>query len=257
MQLIVKLLGRFGVWREGELIEHWPRQKTQELLKVLVSERGRNFSQDQLIEAFFPDLNPTRALNNLQKRVSELRRVLEPNLTKGTDSQFIRQAGSREQGYYFNKEAPCQLDTEEFQKQIEAAQAAEQAERWTQVTEHYQRAVELYRGDFLVDALYEEWTIAPRERWKEKYLLALMHLAEAHARLGQLSNAIECCEKVLEKESWNEHVIRQKMLYLYHAGNQTKALDAFKTCVEALQKQLGVEPTLETCQLQEQILKHT
>ncbi|MBI3460793.1 tetratricopeptide repeat protein, partial [Candidatus Acetothermia bacterium] len=93
-------------------------------------------------------------------------------------------------------------------------------------------------------------------RWKEKYLSALMHLAEAHARLGHLSSAIECCEKVLEKEAWNENVIRQKMLYLYHMGNQPKALDTFKTCVEALKKHLGVEPTSETRQLYEQILKH-
>ncbi|MBI3660493.1 AAA family ATPase [Candidatus Acetothermia bacterium] len=247
MQLVIKLLGRFEVW---------PRQKTQELLKLLVSERGRSFSQDQLIEAFFPDLNPARAINNLQKRVSELRRALEPELTKGTDSQFVLQAGSREQGYYFSQEAACQLDTEEFQKHWEAAHAAEQAERWAQALEHYQRAVELYRGEFLLDSLYEEWTIAPRERWKEKYLSALMRLAEAHARLGHLSSAIECCEKVLEKEAWNENVIRQKMLYLYHMGNQPKALDTFKTCIEALKKHLGVEPTVETCQLHEQILKH-
>ena len=31
MQLVIKLLGRFEVWREGKLIENWPRQKTQEL----------------------------------------------------------------------------------------------------------------------------------------------------------------------------------------------------------------------------------
>ncbi|MBI3659152.1 tetratricopeptide repeat protein [Candidatus Acetothermia bacterium] len=100
------------------------------------------------------------------------------------------------------------------------------------------------------------WTIAPRERWKEKYLSALMRLAEAHTRLGHLPSAIECCDKVLEKEPWNENVIRQKMLYLYHMGNQPKALDTFKTCVEALKKHLGVEPTLETLQLHDQILKH-
>ncbi|MBI3661211.1 tetratricopeptide repeat protein [Candidatus Acetothermia bacterium] len=256
MKITLKFLGRFEVCRDGHPIDHWPRQKTQALLELLASERGRCFTPDQLIEMLFLELDPTKAINNVQKRVSELRRMLEPDLTKGTQSQFVLQTKSRMQGYYFSKTVLCSVDIEEFQQHLDAAQLAEQAECWMKAIESYQRAIELYQGDFLSDDLYEEWTITPRERWCEKYLLALAHLAECHAHLGQLPQAIRCCERVLERDPLNESIYRQKMLYHCHAGEYPKAIVTYQVCVEKLSKQLKVEPTRETHQLHEQILKH-
>jgi predicted ATPase/DNA-binding winged helix-turn-helix (wHTH) protein len=255
MRLQVKLFGPFEVWQEGQKIEVWPRQKNQELLKLLLAERGRVFSQDQLIEALFADLDPEKATNNVQKRISELRRVLEPALRRGADSRFIIQAKGRDLGYFFSKDACCETDLSEFERELESAVKAEQAERWAQAIEHYKKAMELYRGEFLSDSLYEEWTIAPRERWREKYVNALTQLAEAHARLGQLSQAIEICEKILQHEPWNERIFRQKMLYLYHSANRAKALETYQSCREMLKKHLGAKPSPETVELHEQILK--
>jgi len=256
MLLQVNLFGHFEVWREGQLIETWPRQKTQALLQLLLSERGRTFSQDQLIEIFFPRRDPQKAINNLQKRVSELRRVLEPNLNRGANSHFILSSGSHEQGYCFNPNAACHIDLEVFDKSIQLAQAASASERWTQAIEHYSQAIALYRDDFLCDSRYEEWTIALRERWREKFLQALTHLAESHARLGQLLSAIECCDQVLKHQPWSEPIYRKKMLYSYHSANRAKALETFKECSAMLEKHLDAAPSPETVVLQEQILKY-
>lgn len=89
--LKVKLFGCFEVWRDGALISPatWKRRKTQTLFKVLVSERGKIFTQDQLIEAIFPDLEPEKAARNLGGRVSELRRMLEPASDQRGTSQYI------------------------------------------------------------------------------------------------------------------------------------------------------------------------
>lgn len=254
--LRVRLFGRFEVWREGALIspQAWGRRKTQSLLKLLLSERGRVFMQDQLIEALFPDLDPDKAIRNLYGRVSRLRHLLEPELERGGDSLFIPKV---KEGYYFSESASCWIDTEEFQKACEAARALEEAGRWTQALTTYQQAIELYRGDYLAEDLYEEWTLIPRERWRALYLESLERLAECQARLGQFHRAIEHCRCIIELEPYNENAYRQLMRYHYHAGEQKKALQAYQACVQALKEHLEVAPERETCELQQQILSHT
>lgn len=253
--LKVKLLGRFEIWRDGALIssETWKRRKTQILFKVLVSERGKIFTQDQLIEAVFPDLEPAKAARNLGGRVSELRRLLEPGLEKRDDSHYLLHPGP--QKYCFSLESPCWVDTEEFEKNIQAAQEAEEAGRWPQALDGYQQATQLYQGDFLGDDLYEEWTLAPRERWHEMYLNALSRLAECHARLRQYAHAIECCQRAIQQQPSRESAYRQKMLYHYYASEQREALETYQACVLALKEHLNSEPTQETRELYEQILK--
>ncbi|MBI3660090.1 winged helix-turn-helix domain-containing protein [Candidatus Acetothermia bacterium] len=251
--LRISMLGRFTV-RLGKMPlppQVWPQRKTHQLLKLLLTERGRFFMQDQLIEALFSEMDLDKAVLSLHGRISELRRLLEPELKKGTDSRFILHV--KLQGYCFSNDASCWLDTEEFQKFFQDAHEAEQAGRWLPALENYQQAVALYQGDFLAEDLYEEWTLGPRERWRELFLRALARLADVHARLRQLDRAIECCEQALVLQPWNEDIARQKMLYHYHAGAQALASQTYQQCVEALKTHLQAEPSHELRAVQEQI----
>lgn len=252
-ELKIKLFGRFEVWRDEVLVhpQAWGRRKTQTLLKVLLSERGRVFTQDQLIEILFPDLEPTKTARNLYGRIGEIRHALEPTLDKSTDSQYVLNAGPG--GYCFSKEVSCWLDTEEFEKQIKAAQASERAGRWPEALDTYRQALDLYQGDFLAEDLYEEWTLSPRQHWRELYLTALSQCAECHARMGEYSQALEQCQKALKTEPGRESVYRQKMLYRSLAGQHGEALKVYSECVKVLQAHLNVKPSPETCALHEQI----
>ncbi|MFQ5796796.1 MAG: BTAD domain-containing putative transcriptional regulator, partial [Candidatus Bipolaricaulia bacterium] len=217
---------------------------------ILLTERGRVFTQDQLIDALFPDLDLDNATRNLHKRISELRRILEPDLNRGADSQFVLRVGG---GYYFSETAPCWMDTEAFHQHAESARELEAAELWSQALEQYRQAVELYRGDYLAEDLYEEWSIAPRERWRELYLTVLGRLAECHARLRNYPRAIEYCQRVIELDPYREAGYRQKMRYHYYAGERSEALNVYETCVKVLKDELDVEPAPETHELYLQI----
>jgi predicted ATPase/DNA-binding SARP family transcriptional activator len=251
--LRIKLLGRFEVWREGALLapEAWPQVKTQVLLKLLISERGKVFTKDQVLEALFPELDPQKASHNLHGRLSELRRMLEPHLKKGTNSKYIQSSGR--QGYFFNKEISCEVDIEAFSQHIERAQVAEGAQRWAEGVESYQKALDLYTGDYLPEDAYEEWTIAPREHWREICLNALLGQAECQARLGQYAQAIEQCKKAVAVKSTLEAAYRQQMLYHYMLGEPGEALRIYQACVKALQEQVNVPPSAATRQLHEEI----
>lgn len=253
LELSIKCFGCFEVWRRGKLIEDWPRAKTKDLLKLLASQRGQVFSLDQLIEALFPDLDPERARKNLYKRISELRRVLEPSLKQGSHSRFILNVG--QQSVSFNPDSLCSIDTEAFQKLLQFAEQAERENHWSEALEGYHQAIALYRGDFLAEDLYEEWTLAPREHWRESHLTALLRAAESCARLGQYARALEHCHRAIELAPGREAAYRQKMTYHALMGESHEAALTYQTCVEKLEQQLGVTPSRETQTLHEQILE--
>ncbi|MBI1743950.1 cyclic nucleotide-binding domain-containing protein [Candidatus Acetothermia bacterium] len=251
--LKIKLFGRFEIWREGVLLspQAWPQRQTQALLKLLASERGKVFTQDQLIEAIFSHLDVRKAKQSLRARLSELRRLLEPRLQSGRDSQFIQSA---REGYFFSKDASCRVDTDEFLAISEMAQISEKDELWSEALHHYQNALALYEGDFLNEDVYEEWTMPLREKWRELYLTALAHTADCHAHLGQYHLAIERCRDLIEKAATRESVYRQKMLYHFLAGERSVAIQVYQNCTQALRESLDVEPSSETRKLQQEIL---
>jgi len=250
--LQIRLLGQFEVSREGEPIpaSAWGRRKTKTLLKVLVTESGRVFSQDQLIELLYGGEDPQKKYGNLRGRISELRRALEPDLRKGSDSRYILRIG---EGYCFSSNAPCWLDTEAFQEAVTDAERAQESGEWRPAVESYERAIQLYRGELLETDRYEEWSLAPRERWQEEYLAVLSQLAQCHAELGNYTKAIDCCKLTLSIEPARESAIRRLMQFYYVAGEDSRALETFEMGSQVLKERLDVEPSSETQALYEQI----
>lgn len=251
--LRVHLLGRFQLWRDGELIssDTWHAEKSKSILKLLFSERGRVYTHEEFISDLFPDLDPDKAALDIRVRVCELRRILEPTLERREHSQFILTTHG---GYYFNPDAHCWIDLEEFAEHCKKAFELERHGRWTHAIRNYEAADQLYQGDYLAEDRYEEWAIAPRERWREAYLIALSHLADCYAHLGHYEMAIGCCRRALCTAPDREDCYRQLMFYHYLEGNQTEALKAFEQCREHLQHSLAQEPSDITQKFYEQIL---
>jgi len=250
--LTVCMLGTFEVVSQGKPVspKTWGRKKTKDLLKILLSERGRSFTVDQLIDLLYPEAEPDKVVKNLRGRVSQLRKALEPALTRGGDSQYVQNVG---QGYRFSAQAPCWLDTDAFVTCLKQAQALVKTDRWDQALALYERAFDLYRGDFLAEDHYEEWTLSFRDQYRQDFLSALEDAARCHAQLGDTTSALACCQRVLAQEAYRESAYRLKMRFCYHAGQQQRALETYAACVHALKDLLGVEPTLETRKLYLQI----
>lgn len=252
--LRVYQFGRFEVWRSQELIsaQAWGRRKNQQLMKILLSRRGQVFSTDQLIDFMFADQEPEAALGNLRGRVGELRRVLEPDMARRTDSRYVLTLAS---GYCFSDQASCWVDTEQFQQELDAARQARKQADWTNAVKYAQAAVALYRGEYLAEDPYEDWLLPLRQQWRERFLEALEGEAEAHLKLGDFSAAAESSRKAIRYEPTRESAHRCLMLTLYFAGQQAEAQKAYEACAQTLQRELSVEPSAETIKLHQQLQK--
>lgn len=245
--LQVKFFASFEVLRNGEPVQNkaWPQRKTQTLLKILLHQRGQVYTQDQLIDMLFPEQDPDSASRNLHKRVSELRRILEPALKRGQESSFVIRMG---QGYGFSQDENCWTDLEDFTREVSKARRRQENGEWKLALESYKQALELYQGDFLDEDRYEEWTLEPRDRWRERYLTTLEGATECHMRQGHYPWAIEAAQTALTQNEYSEALYRQLLVCYWRSGEQSKISQTFQKCLNAL-KELGLEPSTETAKI--------
>ena len=244
-ELEIRLLGRFEVLRNGEPIPEgeWRRRKTKTLLKVLLIDPGRVFTQEQLIDALFEGEALESARENLYGRVSQLRRALEPDLSRGTDSTYVAREG---QGYAFLAGPAVCLDTVEFGRELEGAHGLAERSEWVLAAEAFETAIAWYRGDFLPEDRYEPWAEAPARHLRNRHLDALLALAECYAHLGRLRQAIAHCQRLLAIEPHREAAIRKLMEYQSQAGQRSEALETYREAVRVLRDYLDVDPSGET-----------
>ncbi|UCF10372.1 MAG: tetratricopeptide repeat protein [Candidatus Bipolaricaulota bacterium] len=243
--LEIRLLGRFDVLRSGESIPEnaWDRPKTKTLLKILLTRPGMVFMHDSLIEELFPGDDPERARANLYSRVSQLRRTLEPDLARGSESHYVLRRG---QGYCFEAGPSCWVDTVEFRRKLMSATDLVERREWADAVEALEEAVGIFRGEFLPEDRYEVWAEGTAQELRECHLDALLTLAECCAQMGRLRQAISHCQRILAIEPHREDAVCRLMEYQDQAGQRAEALKTYEEVERVLKDYLGVEPSSET-----------
>ena len=74
-----------GVFCHGGCAAEWRSRKARQLLKMLVSQRGRPLHREQAIEALWPDADDGNLSNRLAVALSTLRSVLDPVKSREAD----------------------------------------------------------------------------------------------------------------------------------------------------------------------------
>jgi predicted ATPase/DNA-binding SARP family transcriptional activator len=244
--LHIQTLGPFKTWyQQGNLA--WPTYKSKALLQILLVEPGRFVPVDQILEYLWPHLTSQKAQNNLWVTVSQLRRVLQPDLQPRANSAYIHKQG---EGYLFNTESDYWLDGDAFATHLVDAQSAIDL---TSRIAAWEAACNLYKGDYLEDEPYAEWAQFPRTQWRRRYEQLLENLADSHTKNGRFQQAISYCHKLLTLDNTNETAYRLLMRCHAALGERATALKVYDEAVRALQEEIGVAPMPETAELSHQI----
>jgi predicted ATPase len=118
---------------------------------------------------------------------------------------------------------------------------------------------DLYRGDFLQQfflsdsSVFEEWASLKREWFHREVVDALRHLTRYYERRGNYRQAQVFSWRQISLEPWREEAHRRLMRLLALDGQRSAALAQYEACCQALDEELGVEPTDETKALYEQL----
>ncbi len=248
VSLKIHLLGAFDVYQDDHRLvkQDWRSQQNRTILKFLVTHRGHPVMVDQLLELLWPGKPPDQTRPRLYVRMSQLRRLLD---AEDSTAFIVSERG----GYVWNPQSTCWLDVVEFENLVQRGRVHQRAGDWDAAARAYESARALYRGDYLEEDRYADWTTIERERLRERFLTTLMELAECYAQRGRYRRALACCQQVLGADPCREAVYVRMMLYAYYAGERVRSLRIYERCRTVLADEFGVEPQGNTTYLATQI----
>ena len=221
------------------------------LLKYLVAQR-RPVHRDVLLDLLWPELAPDAAMNDLRVTLHSLRRALAP-ASGGTAADPVINVGAV---YFLNSAADVWVDADAFSKRFEAGLRSERQSGLDKASREYTAAEDLYRDDFLVEDVYEEWTVLRREELRDQYLLVLTKMAQHCLVSGDPEGCIVRCHKLLSKEPCNEDAYQRLMRAYARLGQYGRATHWYEVCERTLRKELDVTPSAETRRVYHEIGLH-
>lgn len=245
-RLNLSLLGPFVASVDGRPISNFRTKATQALLIYLACQPDQAHRRDHLMTLLTPGLPKKSAQANLRQTLYQLRQVLSATAVtdNGDPVPFLL---SDWQTIQINPEAACEVDVLTFESALQAGES-----RWD-------AAVELYRGDFLVDFYlpdnnaFEEWAEAKRQAYRHQALETLERLTAVAIRRTAYTEARAYAERQIEIDNLRENAYRQLMKILALNGQRAEALALYETCQRLFTEELGMAPTTRTTEIAEQI----
>ena len=248
--LRVRFFGHFEMLCDDELITLGRNGKALTILKYMLAHRSRPVSQDHLMGWLWPHSNLKKARWSLNSAIHGLRKLLSECPVAGSPNYVVL-----EEGYYrLCSEVHLVSDVDEFDECYEEGRRLHTEGRVEQAAGHYERAIELYRGEYLVEDLYEDWTMVERERLSNAYIDMLGRLAVYYYETEQHQESIRACYRVLEKDRCHEESYRLLMRSYSHLGLRGRALRQYRLCERILRQEYGTAPSPETQSLYRSLL---
>jgi DNA-binding SARP family transcriptional activator len=241
--LRVRFFGHFEMLCDEELITLGRNGKVLTILKYLLANRSRPVSQDHLMGWLWPHSNLKKARWSLNSAIHGLRKLLNECPASGSANSYV----VLEEGYYrLCSEVRVLSDVDEFDELYEGGRRFEAEGAIEQAATHYERAIALYRGEYLVEDLYEDWTMVERERLSNAYIDMLGRLANYYYETDQHQESIRACYRILEKDRCHEESYRLLMRSYAQLGLRGRALRQYRLCERILGQEYGTAPSPET-----------
>ncbi len=248
--------------------ENWRNRTAKRLFKYLFTQRGQRLSKEAIVSLLWPGWEPEAGLNNLRVNIHVLRQTLSDAARRAVDAsrggrgaggtEALSELGSlllrQQQGfYYFNTEAPYWSDVDAFEQRAKTGRAHQIRGDADGAIREYGRAVRIYRGPYLPEDLFDELLNRERDRLREDFFLVAGELMKLRAERGSYEEAIEAGRLILREDPSRESAYRGLMRCLVLLGRRDEALQLYHRAIEALNGELGVEPSPETRDLYERI----
>jgi DNA-binding SARP family transcriptional activator len=234
-ELRFSLFGHARVEVDGVPYPMATPRKTLQVLAYLLLNRGARIARSHLAYLVWPDETDEGARSRLRSTLFDLARVLPPAPEESwliVDASTVR----------WNETARVTTDVGDFEAALENV-------------ESHERAIKLYTGD-LLEAVYDEWLTAPRERLRSAYLATLERLVSYCRGRLEYSKAIDYAKRLLEADSLREDIVRTLIAVRYEAGDRAGAIEEFERFRERARDELDIDPMPETKALRDSIARN-
>lgn len=218
----------------------WRTMKAQELFAFLIHHKGLWLDRELLLDTLWPETEPDKAVTYLHTSISQVRKVLKD---WGVDATI-----EYAQESYRLVAQGVVTDVERFERELGGGMRIHDQNR-----DRYERALELYRGDYLEEHDFG-WAEPRRRELLQRFVEASQLFAEYEMSRGNEPRALRGLIVLQEKDPYSDAACRLVMQAYARLGD----FGALKACYEAfayiVRKELDVDPELETKRLYERLL---
>jgi TolB-like protein len=222
----LNVLGRLEIRTEGEPVALRAR-KARALLAYLAVESGRPVTRERLATLLWGGTRDERARHNLRQALSKIRQTCGSIVLSDGETVDIDRAA-------------CTIDVVEFERLANSDDP-----------ETISNCLDLYRGD-LLDGLqpreseFEDWLRDARERLRGLACDTIDRLTGMLVVRKKNGEAMALLGRRLAMDPACEPAHRKLMELLAGSGRRSDALRQYQTCVDALERELGADPSPET-----------
>jgi DNA-binding SARP family transcriptional activator/CheY-like chemotaxis protein len=243
-----QVLGPLRAWQGDAALNLGPVQQ-RVVLAVLLLQQNRPIGRQQMINAVWGRAEPKCAVNLLQRHVSGLRRVLEPDRPAHAASDQVTWT---EAGYLLTVPAG-RLDAEIFDREVDRARRARADGDLAAAANGLRSALALWRGP-ACDGLTSPFLDAQRDRLGERLIGIVEERIELDLAIGDHDDLITELRRLIAEHPLRERLHGLLMRALYRSGRRADALAAFQDARLMLREELGVDPAAPLQRLHQQIL---
>lgn len=217
--------GNFVVKKGNEKLNQAQKKSSKrwKLLSYLITHRERNVSREELI--FNLNLNANdNPQSSLSALVYRLRKILR---TDKNNREYLKTCGS---AYTFNLKTNYWFDSEELEKfLLDSKEAAEKSlDRSEQL---FNKALNLYKGDYLEEFQSQEWIWNFRNKYKEQLINTLLKLDPLFKKENKYLKLWHLYNKLQQKINFDERLLKNSIKVLIKAGNINTAREKYNELI--------------------------
>lgn len=236
MSLQIHVLGQFKLQANDRPFELRSRP-AQSLLAYLALNAGASYRRERVASLLWPDSTDSNARGYLRQALWRIRKHFE---AAGLCWQEYLSISDIEVS--FDDQSDYWLDVDQLLQPVESLPV-----------EDIIATVKLFRGE-LLPGFYDEWILVERDRMQAAYSSRMGLLLERLSERGRWDDVLHWSEEWIRQGHAPEPAFRALLTAYAARGDQAMASATYQRCIEALDRELGLDPSPQTRQLYEQIL---
>src|SRR5580765_3488554 len=203
VDLTIRMLGPVEIFRDRArpfAADAWTTRRARDILCFVASRPHNRAAKDTIVDTFWRDTDLKTIEKNFHPTMSHIRKALNSN--QPLKQNFV---AYRDSEYQLNPEFSYSIDVEVFDRLIADGEAARRARDFDHCIDCYERAVVLYRGDFMQGS-YDDWVEEQRSYYREQFLRMLESLSAVAERKQDWARAMDLAQRILRDDPFREDI---------------------------------------------------
>jgi DNA-binding SARP family transcriptional activator len=207
------------------------RRKVLAMLCFLLTRPRYAAAREEVMDAMWPDMDPTAAQNSLNQTLYFLRRVFEPAYSEDTSAGYVHQESD-----------VVWLDPVLVQSRSSACRELIAEYATAPSPEVVRRLGEQYVGRFALDFTYEDWATDFRESLHVAYLHVIESSIRDDIKSGHFERGVAVARRALERDPGLDSLELSLLRLLKNAGAHSAAAEQYGRYAHLLREEMGVDP---------------